>query len=125
MADRRAVEHLAKRGRDVGRGLGHDLAYRSVWHRLEERVRFGAGLYARAESLSLLFSGFDGLGRRPPRDDQHDRLHLVLEALGGLFFVAALLLDDGSDVLFADLEAFPVSAADQIAPNHIRPYARL
>jgi len=105
MADRSAVEDLTKRRGYVGRGLDHGLLYRRVLHRLEERVRLGAGLHAGAQGLGLLFSGLDGVGRGSSRDDQHDRLHLIFEALGIRLLVTGLFLDGGSDVLFADLEA--------------------
>jgi len=121
MADRSAVEDLTKRRGYVGRGLDHGLLYRRVLHRLEERVRLGAGLHTGAQGLGLLFSCFDGVGRRSSRDDQHDRLHLIFEALGIRLLVTGFFLD----VLFADLETLLVSAADQIAPNHVGLQARL
>ena len=92
MANRRVVEQLTKRRRYVGRGLGHGLLYCCVLHRLEECIRLGAGLYAGAQRLGFLFSCFDGVRCGPPRDDQHDRLHLVREALGVWLFVATFFL---------------------------------
>src|ERR1700676_120784 len=53
----------------VGRGFDNGFLYGRVLHRLEERLRFGPGLDGSAQSLGLLFSCFDGVGRRSSLDD--------------------------------------------------------
>ena len=85
--------------------LKNEFASVQVWI----RARKASASFLRASTTS---------GAGPARHDQHDRLHLVLEALS-VVFSSPFSCGRRSDVLFADLKAFLVSAANQVAPDHV------
>jgi hypothetical protein len=105
--------------RYVGRGLGHGFAYRGILHRLEEHVRLVAGLYPAAQGFGFLASRLDSGGADP-----RGTIRTIGCILYSKLWVSGLS-SPGSclglllHVLFADLQAFLESTADQIAPNHV------
>src|SRR5450755_5115812 len=126
MADRSLVEPVTNSGRQIGGSPGHGLADRGIWHGYEESVGLVAALHTAAQGLGLLDPGFDGGRCGSPREDQDDRTHLILEALGLLFIlIVALDLDGRGDVLLTDLQALLVPPADQTGPNHLGLHAGL
>src|SRR6266849_7626883 len=126
MADRSLVESVTNSGRQIGGSSGHGLADRGIWHGFEESVGLVAALHTAAQGFGLLDPGFDGGLCGSFREDQNDRTHLILEALGLLFvFIVALDLDGLGDVLLTDLQALLVSPAVHNGPNPFGLHASL
>src|SRR6516165_10213549 len=119
VTDRGIIEHLPQIRRQIGGGLDHGFADRSIGQRLEISVRLIAALYAVAQAFGLLLPQLERARRGTVRNDQHNRLHPVFESVGLLLRLAAFGLYLFRHIPLADLEALLVPAAHQAAPDHV------